>query len=302
MKTSVWHIAATLPTTYSPQDWHTPGHPVIHHFLNPPNWFTSASIFCSVYAMSMLVGSGDPEPATLVTAASLIIFAGVFDLLDGRVARMTNRMSEFGVQLDSIADTISFGVAPALLVWAWALNDLGILGALVTFFYVLCVAFRLARFNVDAAHDTWPLPGHSRGLTSTMSGGILVVFVWMGNGYLSEVISFSPWVVAGVMLFQSLLMVSSIPYRSFRDVRRNLRARITLAAALLACVMGAITLDYSLFFGIGAFLYLFWGLADGLVTAAYYRRIGRALPDDEEELAALREVEEAEVVAEDLRG
>ena len=72
------------------------------------------------------------------------------------------------------------------------------------------------------------------------------------------------------------------------------RARVILAASLLACVLGAVTLDYSLFFGIGAVLYLFWGLADGLVTAAYYRRIGRALPDEEEELEAIQEEAEAE--------
>ncbi|MEZ4237066.1 MAG: CDP-alcohol phosphatidyltransferase family protein [Myxococcota bacterium] len=135
---------------------------MIRHFLNPPNWFTSASIFCSVYAMALVLATPQVDPATLSRACVLVIFGGIFDLLDGRVARMTNRFTEFGVQLDSIADVLGFGLAPALIAWVWALKDLGPVGVGVTFWYVLCAAFRLARFNVAAQEHDWPLDGHTR--------------------------------------------------------------------------------------------------------------------------------------------
>ena len=98
---------------------------MIKHFLNPPNWFTAASIFCSVYAVSLVVG-GDTPARTMAQACILVIFAGLFDLLDGRVARLTKSFSDFGVQLDSLADLISFGLAPALIAYTWSLHELGI--------------------------------------------------------------------------------------------------------------------------------------------------------------------------------
>ena len=83
---------------------------MLKHFLSPPNWFTSASIFCGFYAI-LLAASNPNDPAVFYQAGLLIGFAGVFDMLDGRVARMTRTESEFGVQLDSLADVVSFGVA-----------------------------------------------------------------------------------------------------------------------------------------------------------------------------------------------
>lgn len=251
---------------------------LIKHILNPPNWFTSASIFSSVYAMSLLVGH-EVTPATLIRASTLIVFAGVFDLLDGRVARMTNRASEFGVQLDSIADVVSFGVAPALLAWAWILRDLGMVGAIVTVLHVLAVAFRLARFNVDAAHHTWLLQGHSRGLTSTMGGAMMVSFTWVSNSYLADYFKMQPWIVVAVSLLISLLMISSVPFRSFRDLRRNPRARAILAVSMALSLAGGILLDPAMVFGVSAFLYLTWGLADGLVVGWQHRRLSREEDD-----------------------
>ncbi len=261
---------------------------MLRHFLNPPNWFTSASIFCSVYALALVMEAGaGAGPDVMTKACMLVVFGGVFDLLDGRVARMTNRYTEFGVHLDSIADVVSFGVAPALLAWAWVLHEWGALGAIVTFWYVLCASFRLARFNVDASHRRWALDGHSQGLTSTMSGGSLVTLVWVSNGYLAEVLAPPTWVVALIVLALGFLMVSSLPFRNFRDVRRNGFARLSLALALTLCLAGAVVLDPSMLFGVGAFLYLTWGVVDGLAVALHHRRLGSPLePDDEEDLAS----------------
>jgi CDP-diacylglycerol--serine O-phosphatidyltransferase len=253
---------------------------VIRHFLNPPNWFTAASIFCSVYAMSIVIAAPEPSHAVLARASVLVIFGGIFDLLDGRVARMTNRFTEFGVHLDSIADALGFGLAPALLAWAWRLHDLGAIGVAVTFWYVLCAVFRLARFNVDQATHSWPLDGHSQGLTSTMAGGSLVTFVWVANGYLAGVKV--PAVAVAVLVgCLGLLMLSSIPFRNFKDLRDNRRARRMLAVFLAACLTGAVALDPSMWWGVGAALYLSLGLVDGIVTAVWHHRLSHALLLDE---------------------
>jgi CDP-diacylglycerol---serine O-phosphatidyltransferase len=254
---------------------------VIKHFLNPPNWFTSASIFCSVYAMSLVLAHPEADAATLSKACVLVIFGGIFDLLDGRVARMTNRFTEFGVQLDSIADVLGFGLAPALLAWTWVLKDLGAVGVAVTFWYVLCAAFRLARFNVDANTHSWPLSGHTQGLTTTMAGGSLVTFVWVANGYLADSVAVSSGLVALLVASLGCLMISSIPFRSFKDLRNNKRARRILAGSLAACLLGAVVLDPSMWWGVGAVLYLTVGLLDGVVTAVWHRRLSEALLIDE---------------------
>ncbi|MCB9689979.1 MAG: CDP-alcohol phosphatidyltransferase family protein [Alphaproteobacteria bacterium] len=261
---------------------------MIKHFLNPPNWFTSASIFCSVYAMALVIAE-PPDAATLSRACVLVIFGGIFDLLDGRVARMTNRFTEFGVQLDSIADVLGFGLAPALIAWAWVLKDMGAVGVGVAFWYVLSAAFRLARFNVDTKDHTWALDGHTQGLTTTMAGGTLVTFVWVANGYLANVLNPSASVVAVLVGSLGMLMISSIPFRSFKDLRKNRRARLMLAVFLASCLAGAVVLDPSMWWGVGGALYLSLGLIDGLVTAVWHRRLTTALLIDELEEALAEE-------------
>jgi CDP-diacylglycerol--serine O-phosphatidyltransferase len=267
---------------------------VLRHFLNPPNWFTSASIFCSVYAMSLVLASEPGDSATLSRACVLVIYGGIFDLLDGRVARMTNRFTEFGVQLDSIADVLGFGLAPALIAWSWALRDLGPFGIAATFWYVLCAAFRLARFNVNTKDHDWPLDGHSQGLTTTMAGGSLVTFVWVANGYLADWLHVTAPVVAGLLVFLGMLMISSVPFRNFKDLRKNRRARRILGVFLAACLTGAVVLDPSMWWGVGAALYLSVGLVDGIVTAIWHRSLSRALLLEELE-QALSDVETDEL-------
>lgn len=253
---------------------------MLKHFLNPPNWFTSASIFCSVYAMALVLASPEADPATLSRACVLVIFGGIFDLVDGRVARMTNRFTEFGVQLDSIADVLGFGLAPALIAWTWSLQHLGAVGVAVTFWYVLCAAFRLARFNVDTTHRSWPLDGHTQGLTTTMAGGSLVTFVWVANGYLANRLVVPDLFVALLVASLGGLMISSLPFRSFKDLRKNRKARGILAVSLAACLLGAVVLDPSMWWGVGAVLYLTMGVLDGVVTAIWHRRLSHLLDDD----------------------
>ncbi|MCA9567873.1 MAG: phosphatidylcholine/phosphatidylserine synthase [Myxococcales bacterium] len=261
---------------------------MLRHFLNPPNWFTSASIFCSSYALMLVAGAPHVDADILRRACTLIIFGGIFDLLDGRVARITNRYTEFGVQLDSIADIVGFGVAPAIIAYVWKLQSMGTAGAVVAFLYVLAAAFRLARFNVNKG-DTdecveWELAGHSEGLTSTMAGGCLVTAVWLANGYLENVLDVPAPMFAAFVLFLGFLMISRLPMRTFRDLRDNRLARLILAVSLSVCTLGAVV-HPSLWWGIGAGIYLTAGVIDGMVVAVHSQRVKKALMVDEVERA-----------------
>ena len=110
-----------------------------------PNLFTLAALFCGFYAIVMAMGN------QYEASALGVFFAMVLDSLDGRVARMTNTQTAFGAQMDSLADMVSFGAAPALIVYEWVLRDLGRWGWFAAFVYCACAALRLARFNVNTS-------------------------------------------------------------------------------------------------------------------------------------------------------
>jgi len=197
---------------------------MIRHFLNPPNWFTSASIFCGLYSIVLSTGvEGEPNH---YHAAMMVLFASVFDMLDGRVARITGRGSDFGVQLDSLADVVSFGIAPAVLLYAWGIHSLGVWGLIGSFGFILCGAFRLARFNCGA--DTESPTNHSEGLTITMAGGMVAAAV-MAHAASGRVGVEHPWNVWSLAIVLSLLMVSSIPYRTPKTLRLS-RGTMILSA------------------------------------------------------------------------
>ncbi len=196
-----------------------------------PNLFTVSSILLGFYALTLC--AGDATPVQLYQAALAIIFAMFFDAFDGRVARMTRTQSDFGVQLDSLADVISFGAAPALLVYKWALAPLGIFGLIVAFAYAACGALRLARFNVLAARGD---KGSSRffvGLPIPLAAGTITALViahYKEFGVAPDGATRAP--VAIITFFLSLLMVSTVRYRTFKDVHLSRRS----AAAFLAVV------------------------------------------------------------------
>src|SRR5947199_3368470 len=117
-----------------------------------PNLFTLSSIFCGFDAIRIVSTAASPsvDPKPYFLAALLLVFAMFFDTVDGRVARLTKTQSAFGVQFDSLADVMSFGIAPAILAYRWALADLGTVGIVVSFVFCATGAIRLARFNVLA--------------------------------------------------------------------------------------------------------------------------------------------------------
>ncbi len=198
---------------------------MLKQVLNPPNWFTSASLFCGLYAI-ILSGEAQGDPNLYYKAGLMIVFAGLFDMLDGRVARMTGTGSAFGVQLDSLVDIISFGVAPACLVYFWGLQEYDRVGLIVSGLLMLAGAFRLARFNVQAdgkAHN-W-----SQGLTITMGGGtVACVVMWHAGSGLAG--PDNPLVLILFVLAVSFLMISDVPYRTLKSLRLS---PATLAAAVV---------------------------------------------------------------------
>lgn len=185
-----------------------------------PNLFTTAALFSGFYA---IVASMN---ADFEKAAVAIFVAMVLDGLDGRVARMTNTQSDFGAEYDSLADMVSFGMAPALVVFNWALHDLGKIGWTAAFIYVACAALRLARFNTQIAVAN---KNFFTGLASPSAAALVAGAVWV----LTEA-DVAGVDAAGLMAIlitaAGLLMVSNVKYHSFKGL--DLKGSIPFVALL----------------------------------------------------------------------
>ncbi|WP_437587388.1 CDP-diacylglycerol--serine O-phosphatidyltransferase [Sorangium sp. So ce1000] len=204
-----------------------------------PNLITLTSVFCGFDAMRLSASARSDDD--FQRAALLVLVAMLADTLDGRVARMTRTESAFGVQLDSLADLVSFGVAPALLVHQWALHRLGLAGALGGFVFAACGAIRLARFNVLSMRAPGRPPSPARyivGLPVTGAAGILVAIVMARRGADGQRGSAGiELVVLATTLLLSLLMVSTLRFRSFKDLRLDPRTLLAIALAVGASAL-----------------------------------------------------------------
>lgn len=201
-----------------------------------PNLFTLSSVLCGFYAI-LIASAPDAVADDFYRSALLIIFAMFFDTIDGRVARLTKTQSAIGVQLDSLADVVSFGVAPMVLVHRWSVGALGTIGTLACFAYLACGVIRLARFNVltTAASGAPKKPSKwILGLPIPGAAGILISLVVANTvarqTALRDHIG-SPWLIFGVVVALAFLMVSTIRFRSFKDIQLNVR---TVTFVLLA--------------------------------------------------------------------
>ena len=151
-------------------------------FFILPNLFTLSSVFCGFFAITLCTGGGSSSLDALYQAAVAICFAYFFDLADGRVARLTKTQSDLGMQLDSLADVISFGVAPALLVYRWGLTSFGKWGIFIAFLFCAAGALRLARFNVLAMQHDSAKPGKFIiGLPVPAASAVLVSLVLLNH-------------------------------------------------------------------------------------------------------------------------
>jgi len=207
-----------------------------------PNLFTTAALFSGFYAIVAATNN------RFEAAAIAIFVAMVLDGLDGRVARLTKTQSAFGAEYDSLADLISFGLAPALVMYEWSLVSLGKPGWLAAFFYTATAALRLARFNTQVGKVN---KAYFQGLPSPAAAAVMAGFVWVGTGYQLTGTNISIAIVTWIItILIGFLMVSTLRYRSFKDL--DLRGRVRFVTVLIIVVIFMfISLDPSqvLFFG-----------------------------------------------------
>lgn len=184
-----------------------------------PNLFTSGNLFCGVFAVISVFN------AEYVVAAVAILVAAIFDSLDGKMARFTKTTSRFGVEYDSLADLVSFGVAPGLLIYSWALSSYGRLGWVAVFLFIACGALRLARFNVQVGSVD---SGHFVGLPIPAAASLISTIVMFDSYILRLGGEVKPILILSVTYLLAFLMVSNIRYRSFKNL--NLRDRKPFSA------------------------------------------------------------------------
>jgi CDP-diacylglycerol--serine O-phosphatidyltransferase len=229
-----------------------------------PNLFTTAGLFLGVYAV-IASSRGD----FLVAAVSIVI-AHLCDGLDGRIARLTNTTSQFGVEYDSLADLVAFGVAPGILAYRWALEPWGAWGWLAVSLFVACGALRLARFNVQSSYAEkrtfigLPIPAAADMIAAT----VLLYYFFGGQGSTNKHL-----VLLLLVYALALLMVSNVRYYSFKDI--DLRARMPFYAVvgMIVLAMFVVAQPQILFF-LGVLAYVGSGPTNLLVKLT--RRRGRA--------------------------
>ncbi len=193
-----------------------------------PSMFTLANMFCG-YACIVFATRGEFE-----AAAPLIGLALILDMLDGRIARLTKTEGPFGVEFDSLADVISFGIAPAILTFTWGMSSLGRVGWAASFLFVTGAAMRLARFNIQGMGDKRYFAGMPAPAAAAVLASTVYVYPTKLESYASEL----PVLV--LVLVPAFLMVSTIRFRSFKDLDLS-RPRSYTVLILLAAALAAIT-------------------------------------------------------------
>jgi CDP-diacylglycerol--serine O-phosphatidyltransferase len=230
-----------------------------------PNLFTTGSLFAGFYSMVATM-DGDYRPAAI-----WILVSSIFDGLDGKVARLTGTSSKFGVEYDSLADLVAFGVAPGLLMYSWALRPFGRLGWLAAFLFVVCGALRLARFNVQVATVEskrfvgLPIPAAA----SIVSATVLLFFHF---GWPS---SYKKLAILVLIYCLAFLMVSNFRYYSFKDpglIKRQPFSFLVLAILLLIIIAARPVEMLFVFF----ICYMFSGPVTFFLTYPRRRRLEKA--------------------------
>ena len=217
-----------------------------------PSILTTFGMFAGFYSIIASI-NGD-----FTLAAISIMVAMLWDALDGRVARLTNTQSDFGAQYDSLADLVSFGVAPALLVYEWSLSDLGRIGWLAAFIFLACAALRLARFNTQVGISD---KRYFQGFPSPAAAGVIASMIWLKfwkfEYFDFGIVSLSYYIGVGITIVCALLMVSNVRYYSFKE----LDSKKASFRFLLAIVLSFIVLlsKPNIFLFTGFFVYMLSG-------------------------------------------
>ena len=216
-----------------------------------PNLLTTASLFSGFFSIVSAINGN------FIASGMALFAAQMLDGLDGRVARLTNSQSLFGAQYDSLCDVISFGLAPAIIVFLWGLDSLGQTGWVFSFFYVAAAALRLARFNTYiGSEDTF-----FKGLPSPVASAMVVYFVWAMSSYgiqgeeVGSILAIFTAILTGCV---SLLMVVNIPYYSFKEI--ELKKRVPFFSMLFVVfIFALISIDPPIVLALCAFVYVVSG-------------------------------------------
>ena len=199
-----------------------------------PSLLTTVNLFCGFYSIIAVLKSD------YTTAAVAILIAMLFDAFDGKIARLTNSTSRFGVEYDSLSDLASFGIAPGLLIYTWALNGYGKIGWLAVFLYIACGAMRLARFNTQTSGAGGAGLKHFIGLPIPAAAGLIATMVIFDHHILQMGKEVRPLVILLMTYILAYLMVSTIPYRSFKEAhmaeKRPLSSLIAVVLILIVIV------------------------------------------------------------------
>ncbi|MCX4189287.1 CDP-diacylglycerol--serine O-phosphatidyltransferase [Methylophaga sp. OBS3] len=197
-----------------------------------PNLFTTAGLFAGFYAIVAAI-RGD-----FATASVAIFVAMIMDGLDGRIARLTNTQSAFGAEYDSLTDMVAFGLAPALVMFQWALSDMGKFGWMIAFIYAACGALRLARFNTQVGIAD---KRYFQGLPSPAAAAAIAGWVWLGHKYTLDM-SLLTTVAVPLTFTTAILMVSTVRYHSFKEL--DLRGKVPFMVILgLVLLFALIAID-----------------------------------------------------------
>ncbi|MCG3147264.1 MAG: hypothetical protein PCFJNLEI_00703 [Verrucomicrobiae bacterium] len=247
-----------------------------------PNLMTAGNLICGFFALTWIFKYKEGESfAPIMTAIQLILAAFAFDFMDGRLARLTKKLSAFGREFDSLADIVSFGVAPAFLVHRIVLYQFEQSGWIIAAIYLLCGGIRLARFNVlssrpSATHGRefigFPIPS-----AAAMVVSVTMFIIWTQDH--ARELDNSRWVLPGLMILLSVLMVSNVRYPTFKYIDWTLSRSVAAFAA--AAVVGLLLVRYFQVTLAALFVvYMLYGLARPWVSKRWRREIE---PDDEAE-------------------
>jgi CDP-diacylglycerol---serine O-phosphatidyltransferase len=238
-----------------------------------PNLFTAGSLFAGFYCMVSTV-NGDYR-----TAALWILASSIFDGLDGKVARLTGTSSKFGVEFDSLADVVSFGAAPGLLMYCWALRPFGRLGWLAGFLFLVCAALRLARFNVQVdTVESKRFVGLPTPAAASMVSATVLFFYHFGWPS-----SYNKVAIIILIYFLAFLMVSNVRYYSFKDpglIKRQPFAFLVVAVLLLTVIAAEpVVMLFTIFI-----CYILSGPVGFVITWPRRRRLERAMHKGHEQM------------------
>lgn len=235
-----------------------------------PNLFTLSNIFCGFFALTLC--SGPANSSDLYQAALAICFGFFFDLFDGRVARLTRTQSDLGIQLDSLADLITFGAAPAMLAYKWGLSTFDLWGVFIAFIFVGAGALRLARFNILATRkDSTQPSSHFIGLPIPAAASVIVALVVV-NYRVGGNIAVKQTAIAILVIILAYLMISRVKFRTFKDLRITKKSLGIIFLLGLICLLITTRLRASFIFIFMISTYLVLGLSEEIIRFAREKR------------------------------